>query len=427
LNDNLNDFICDSDFKYPDRVKLLLESFDIIYINDLKYFLKFLIRNNVINIFNEDHILDKLHEHVLLDHLNSPARTHLTLSDIADDSNLHDLEHRYSIFQQLYNYYRDDYTPRLFLNDLVSAEANVMRKIGRRYVDVESSSYYLMLKKCIYYLSKCELNGIKVYDKNIIKNVNNFVYPIYQCNSSQTGRLTNNYPANLQNLAKDSVIRTNFIPRYDYFLTCDFNSFDLRVLFALAGEKINADDLHTFIAKSVFDKEEITLIERKKIKNINFGVFYSASIETIAENTDIDIDEVKQLLGLLNTKFNKLSNFIKIKQKEVVESGIAVSYWGRKRYLKREEITKHISSVVQMTSADITYRSIYYIQRKLEAKNLKSLLLPYIVYDKFVFDAVESEIDELKRVVTTATCDEAVADLKNNVNFLIDLEITKNI
>lgn len=104
-----------------------------------------------------------------------------------------------------------------------------------------------------------------------------------------TGRISSTEP-NLQNIPVrmelGRLIRKVFVPEAGFvFLDADYSQIELRVLAHMSGdEKLikayrEAEDIHRLTASQVFHipLEEVTPLQRRNAKAVNFGIVYGIS------------------------------------------------------------------------------------------------------------------------------------------------------
>jgi len=428
---NIRTFVCYDGKEYQDITNEIAEpSFlqnlinnNIIYVFDIKYFTKFLIKRNIE--INSDKLWDlKLAIHLTYKENN----TNIQLCDITKNNDFIDLCNRITAFKKIYKQEYLTYTPSYILSNYIILESKEIFDLFKTIEPLDD--YYTMIKDCVISLGQCELNGIKVRnDSTLDKNkiIDGYIYPNYYYDHSNTGRILNKYPLSLQNIPKNSELRKEFVSRYENgkIIMADWNSMDLRVAFAMANESIHTDDLHIYVAKLVFEKENISEDEREQIKQVNLSILYSAGIDTIVEQLKIDKEQVKLTIKKLYEKFPNLKIFIDNKISFALKNGYAESFFGRKRYLGKTDFTKFVNSSTQSTSSDICLRAINFIQFYLhknnpESENIK--LIPYIVYDKIALDVHPDYLHKAERILKMAMSDIAPDDLKLKVNFPIKLE-----
>ena len=109
-----------------------------------------------------------------------------------------------------------------------------------------------------------------------------------------TGRISSTEP-NLQNIPVrmelGRLIRKVFVPEAGFvFLDADYSQIELRVLAHMSGdEKLikayrEAEDIHRLTASQVFHipLEEVTPLQRRNAKAVNFGIVYGISSLVLA-------------------------------------------------------------------------------------------------------------------------------------------------
>ena len=118
-----------------------------------------------------------------------------------------------------------------------------------------------------------------------------------------TGRISSTDP-NLQNipmkLELGRLIRKAFIPEEGYvFVDADYSQIELRVLAHLSGDQVmqnaflNHVDIHATTASEVFDVpiDQVTSLQRRNAKAVNFGIVYGISAFGLSEDLGISRKE----------------------------------------------------------------------------------------------------------------------------------------
>ena len=116
-----------------------------------------------------------------------------------------------------------------------------------------------------------------------------------------TGRLSSTEP-NLQNIPMrielGRLIRKAFLPKTGFvFVDADYSQIELRVLAHLSGdEKLieayrNAQDIHRTTASQVFHIpfDEVTDLQRRNAKAVNFGIVYGISSFGLSQDLSITL------------------------------------------------------------------------------------------------------------------------------------------
>lgn len=236
-----------------------------------------------------------------------------------------------------------------------------------------------------------------------------------------TGRLSSNNP-NLQNIPvrteRGREIRKAFVPRTknSLIVSADYSQIELRIMAHISGD-INMQnafklgkDIHTATAAAVYNVDEafVTPEMRRTAKTVNFGIIYGISAFGLSERLHISR---KHSVELINQYFENYPG-IKKYMTEIVEfakeNGFVETILGRKRYIN-DILSKNatvrgyaernaINAPIQGSSADMIKIAMINVQNEIQQLNLQSKMILQ-VHDELVFDACESEVDQLKKIL----------------------------
>lgn len=169
------------------------------------------------------------------------------------------------------------------------------------------------------------------------------VHTTFNQNVTATGRLSSTNP-NLQNIpVRTEVgrrIRTGFIaPVRKVLVSADYSQFELRLAAALAGdEDLIRDfnegvDIHTKTAAEAFGvpMEEVTKIQRRAAKVINFGILYGMSVRGLAEAADMQYYEAKSFIENYFELRKPIKEYLENVLKQAREQGYVETMFGRRR------------------------------------------------------------------------------------------------
>ena len=125
-----------------------------------------------------------------------------------------------------------------------------------------------------------------------------------------TGRISSTDP-NLQNIPVrmelGRLIRKVFVPEEGFvFLDADYSQIELRVLAHMSGdEKLiqayrEAEDIHRLTASQVFHVplDEVTSLQRRNAKAVNFGIVYGISSFGLSQDLSITRKEAAAILRI---------------------------------------------------------------------------------------------------------------------------------
>ncbi len=268
------------------------------------------------------------------------------------------------------------------------------------------------------------------------------VHTSYNQAVATTGRLSSTDP-NLQNIPikteEGSQIRRAFVPADSghKLLTADYSQIELRVLAHCADERVliesfrNGEDIHARTASEVYgvDLKAVTAPMRRMAKTANFAVIYGVTAFGLSQQSDMTVGEAKEFIDVYFSRYPAIRGFIDATIAAARRDGYVTTLFGRRRYLP-EINSKNVSlrqfaertavnTVIQGTAADMIKIAMIQIDRAMQ--DMKSLMILQ-VHDELVFDAVISELDDLRALV----CDRMENCVKLNVPIKVEVGIGDN-
>jgi hypothetical protein len=236
-----------------------------------------------------------------------------------------------------------------------------------------------------------ESQGIKVdlsnlqeyYGDKIISYVSNDnrVFSEYNFYTS-AGRPSNRYGGlNFAAIDKEKGHRKSFVPRNDAFLLFDFDSYHLNLIAKLIGYEFGEKNVHMYLGKYYFGKEELTDEEYEDSKTLNFKYLYGGVPK--------DVREAIPFFAMVQDFYFGI--WRQIKKDEYFESPLSQ----RKIYLNKIEDaspTKVFNYFIQLMETEANMVLMEQLNKYLQ--NYKSKLILYI-YDSFLFDVSQSDGKEM--------------------------------
>ncbi|MGF1497677.1 MAG: DNA polymerase I [Elainellaceae cyanobacterium] len=157
-----------------------------------------------------------------------------------------------------------------------------------------------------------------------------------------TGRLSSSNP-NLQNIpirtAFSRQIRAAFVPEPEWLMVAaDYSQIELRILAHLSQEPVlletyrSGEDVHTLTARLLFDKDDISVEERRLGKIINFGVIYGMGASRFAREAGVGRTEAREFIDRFNDRYPLVFEYLQRMQKEAIARGYVTTILGRRRY-----------------------------------------------------------------------------------------------
>ncbi len=247
------------------------------------------------------------------------------------------------------------------------------------------------------------------------------IHTSYNQTITATGRLSSNNP-NLQNIPirndRGREIRKAFIPSDDnhVLLAADYSQIELRLMAHFSNDEnmlkaFNEEqDIHTATAARILGKSEadVTRDDRSLAKGANFGIIYGISSFGLAQNLNISRKEAKELIDSYFENYPNVKTFMDSSVTTVREYGYAETFFNRRRYLPDIQSNNAIvrgaaernaiNAPIQGTAADIIKLAMINVQNRIRKEGLQSKMILQ-VHDELVFDALKSELEQLKVLV----------------------------
>ena len=258
-----------------------------------------------------------------------------------------------------------------------------------------------------------------------------------------TGRISSTEP-NLQNIPMrmelGRQIRKVFVPKEGYeFTDADYSQIELRVLAHMSRDEklIDAyrkeEDIHRITASQVFHVpfEEVTDLQRRNAKAVNFGIIYGISSFGLSQDLSISKKEAAAYMEQYFETYPKIKDFIDGLVEEAKKTGYAVTMFGRRRpipelssnnFMQRsfgERIA--MNSPIQGTAADIIKIAMINVWKSLKEEGLSSRLLLQ-VHDELLIETAKDEEEPVKRILEKGM--KGAADLA--VELAIDMHTGEN-
>lgn len=235
-----------------------------------------------------------------------------------------------------------------------------------------------------------------------------------------TGRLSSTEP-NLQNIPMrielGRLIRKAFLPKEGFvFVDADYSQIELRVLAHLSGdEKLieayrNAQDIHRTTASQVFHIpfDEVTDLQRRNAKAVNFGIVYGISSFGLSQDLSISKKEAAEYIERYFETYPKIKGYLDGLVAEAKDNGYVTTMFGRRRpipelsssnFMQRsfgERIA--MNSPIQGTAADIIKIAMIRVHDRLLEEKMQSRLI-LTVHDELLVETAEAEEATVKKIL----------------------------
>lgn len=235
-----------------------------------------------------------------------------------------------------------------------------------------------------------------------------------------TGRISSTEP-NLQNIPVrmelGRLIRKVFVPADGFvFLDADYSQIELRVLAHMSGdEKLiqayrEAEDIHRLTASEVFHVpfDEVTDLQRRNAKAVNFGIVYGISSFGLSQDLSISRKEAAEYIEKYFETYPKIKGFLDGLVKAGKENGYVSTMFGRRRpipelksgnFMQRsfgERVA--MNSPIQGTAADIIKIAMNRVYQRLKQEGLQSRLVLQ-VHDELLIETRKEELEIASRIL----------------------------
>ena len=235
-----------------------------------------------------------------------------------------------------------------------------------------------------------------------------------------TGRISSTEP-NLQNIPIRTelgrLLRKVFVPEEGYvFVDADYSQIELRILAHCSGDEQliqayrEARDIHRITASQVFHIpfDEVTDLQRRNAKAVNFGIVYGISSFGLSQDLSITRKEAAQYIENYFQTYPGIKTFLDESVENAKEHGYAVTLYGRRRpvpELKSSNFMQRsfgervaMNAPIQGTAADIMKIAMLGVNRELKKRNMKSRLILQ-VHDELLIEAYQDEVEEVQTIL----------------------------
>lgn len=260
---------------------------------------------------------------------------------------------------------------------------------------------------------------------------------------SATGRLSSTNP-NLQNIPIRSElgrrIRAAFVASPGYrLMSADYSQIELRVFAHITSDPamtdafIRGEDIHARTARDVFGaktKQEESEA-RRLAKIVNFAIPYVIGPFGLAQRTGLTRAQAKKTIEDYYKTYTGVRRYMEETPKEVRESGIVRTLFGRIRPIPDINNRSHalrsraereaINAPIQGTAADLVKIAMIRVHERLRGEKLRGRMILQ-VHDELLLEVPENEIDKTKEAVREEM--ESVAEL--DVPLVVDVGVGKN-
>ena len=312
-----------------------------------------------------------------------------------------------------------------------STSAEILEKLAPEYPLVEKILEYRQLTK----LKSTYADGLANYigeDGRIHGKFNQTI--------TATGRISSTEP-NLQNIPVrmelGRLIRKVFVPEEGYvFVDADYSQIELRILAHCSGDQAlidayrEAKDIHRMTASQVFKVpfDEVTDLQRRNAKAVNFGIVYGISSFGLSQDLSISKKEAGEYIENYFHTYPGIKEFLDNAVASGKEKGYVSTLFGRRRpipelssgnFMQRsfgERVA--MNSPIQGSAADIMKLAMIGVHRRFQEAQLKSKIVLQ-VHDELLIEAYEAELEQVKEILAY--------EMEHAASLLVPLDVEMNI
>lgn len=241
------------------------------------------------------------------------------------------------------------------------------------------------------------------------------IHTSYHQAVAATGRLSSTDP-NLQNIPikneEGQKIRQAFIPENGYtMVAADYSQIELRIMAHLSKDEgllnafANGQDIHKATAAEVFGVplEDVTDMQRRSAKAINFGLIYGMSAFGLGKQLGIGRNQAQEYVDLYFERYPGVKRYMDETQIQAKDDGYVETLFGRRLYLpeinarnamRRQHAERTaINAPMQGTAADIIKKAMINANQWLNNSGLDAQIIMQ-VHDELVCEVKTEQLDE---------------------------------
>ena len=236
-----------------------------------------------------------------------------------------------------------------------------------------------------------------------------------------TGRLSSTEP-NLQNIPVrtdlGAEIRKMFVPREGCVLVdADYSQIELRVLAHIADDTVMQEafksglDVHTVTASQVFHVpfEEVTSLQRRNAKAVNFGIVYGISEFSLADDLGVSRWEARDYIDSYLDHYQGVRRYMKQVVIDARDCGYTQTIYGRRRSIPELKSSNFnvrsgaeriaLNTPIQGTAADLIKLAMIRVDAALREQYPQAKLILQ-VHDELIVECPEELAPQVAALVS---------------------------
>ena len=293
-----------------------------------------------------------------------------------------------------------------------STNAEVLEKLRSKHPIIPAIMDYRMLTKLK-----------STYADGLMKQIGSDgrIHTTFQNLVTATGRLSSTEP-NLQNIPVrtdlGAEIRKMFVPKEGCVLVdADYSQIELRVLAHIADDKAmqaafcGGVDIHTATAAQVFGvaPEQVTALQRRHAKAVNFGIVYGISEFSLAEDIGVSRYEARDYIDSYLANYAGVRKYMKDVVDNARERGYTQTMFGRRRYIPELTASNFnirsgaermaLNTPIQGTAADLIKLAMLRVENALNEHFPEAKLLLQ-VHDELIVECPDGIAPQVAQLIS---------------------------
>ena len=238
---------------------------------------------------------------------------------------------------------------------------------------------------------------------------------------------------------KKNNIRSLFVaPKDHYFITVDYAAMELRVLAHIAKEGNmqlafnRGEDLHTYTAKMLFNKDSITKNERQIAKAVSFLIVYGGGAFNLAETTGISIGRAGKIIKNYQNVYPGIFTYMNFIQKFIKDNQYAYTIFGRRRNLpdigskdfsiQNRAFRQGLNFTIQSTASDVLLCGLLGTHRRLKREAVRAYPVA-TVHDSLEVVCLKEDVEKCLEIIYDELVNYPFIKDNFNIHFDVPLKI----
>ena len=248
------------------------------------------------------------------------------------------------------------------------------------------------------------------------------VHTNYNQTVAATGRLSSADP-NLQNIPirteKGREVRRAFVGSEGWkLLSADYVQIELRILASISGDAVlseafrKGEDVHRATAAQIYGvpPEEVDADQRRKAKEVNYGIPYGISAWGLSRRLRCSMDEAQGLIDNYLRSYPGVDAYLDRVVQEAHEREYVRTILGRRRFVSNinsgdrtqrmfsERVAKNMP--IQGSQADMIKIAMVHVAARLKREGMRARMLLQ-VHDELVLEVPPDETEAVCEIVRT--------------------------